>query len=332
MRVTFIGGKWRRWGSALAGIDRTRLAGAHASAGGDDNMTESSDLSALLEKHGFLHARSVLDAVTIDTLLVRSLATLFRGSAAREATKSNGSLCNLHDSPEFADLIASPAILDLLREAGATDPRWMSGFLISKPGGGPPLFWHQDWWYWDDDESYQPRAHQLFVMVYLTDTSRENGCLRVIPGSHLHEHPLHHLEHYERLKTLQSYQNPDDPAYADQPDEVPVAVRAGDVLVGDARLLHGAYANRTNAERPLLTMWYMPHWSSMPPAMRASVYQEFFMRGIESRMKAERPLTPFEWPEALRNRVMNVLPPDDGGVPPMRQKRTPDFARLSMPQ
>jgi hypothetical protein len=74
--------------------------------------------------------------------------------------KSNGSLIHLADNPEYADVIASPALLRLLRECGATDPRFTGGFLISKPGNGPPLFWHQDWWGWDDDSAYRPRAHQ----------------------------------------------------------------------------------------------------------------------------------------------------------------------------
>ena len=50
------------------------------------------------------------------------------------------------------------------------------------------------------------------------------------------------------------------------------------MLIGDARLIHGAFANRTDEERPLLTLWFMPHWRSMPPEMRALAYKGF-MRG-----------------------------------------------------
>ena len=31
---------------------------------------------------------------------------------------------------------------------------------------------------------------QLFLMVYLVDTTPANGCLRVLPGSHLRKIPL----------------------------------------------------------------------------------------------------------------------------------------------
>src|SRR3546814_3194700 len=62
-------------------------------------------------------------------------------------------------------------------------------------------------------------------MIDLTDTTRENGCLRVIPGSHRHDHPLHHLEAAHSAE-LQGFLNPDNPAFAAHPDEVAVPVRS----------------------------------------------------------------------------------------------------------
>src|SRR3546814_12106298 len=83
---------------------------------------------------------------------------------------STGSLCHMSDSPEFADIIGHKGLIDTLRGLGASDPRWTGGFLISKPAGGPPLFWHQDWWGWTEPESYKARPQQWFAMIYLTDT------------------------------------------------------------------------------------------------------------------------------------------------------------------
>jgi hypothetical protein len=280
-----------------------------------------------LEQNGFVRFTDVLDSVTLDTLLLRAHATLLREQqAAREAVKSNGSLIHLSDNPEYADIIGSSALLDLLRKLGATDPRWTGGFLISKPPGGPPLFWHQDWWGWTEPESYEVRALQLFVMIYLTDTSLENGCLRVIPGTHLREHRLHHLD-AAHSPDLQGYGNPDAMEYASHPDERPVPVKAGDVLIGDARLIHGAFANRSGEERPLLTLWYMPHWSDMSGGMRARG-MENYRRRDDIPTSVERPLTPLEWPGPLRRRVEAVLPDYDGDQPPVPWERTPDFRRF----
>jgi len=288
----------------------------------------ASPFARQLEQYGFVHVPGVLAPSTIESLIMRSHATLFRESQeAREAVRSNGSLIHLGDNPEYADIVGSPAIEQLLRDCGASDPRWTGGFLISKPGGGPPLFWHQDWWGWDDPSSYFARAQQLFVMIYLTDTRPENGCLRVIPGSHLSDHPLHHLEaaHSEQM---QGYSDASNPAYADHPDQVAVPVKAGDILIGDARLIHGAFANSTAEERPLLTLWFMPHWSSMPAPMRALAYQGF-MRGDDIRASVARPATALDWPAPLRKRVEHLLPPHAGGAAPMRWNRIPDFAKLA---
>lgn len=281
-----------------------------------------------LEDRGFVKIEGALNERFVDSLVLRAHATLFRESGvARDAVKSNGSLIHLADNPEYADLIGSSLLQWLLRECGATDPRFTGGFLISKPGNGPPLFWHQDWWGWDDPSAYRPRAHQLFVMIYLTDTRPENGCLRVIPGSHRSDHPLHHLD-TAHSEGMQGYRDPSNPAYADHPDQVAVPVKAGDVLIGDARLIHGAFANRTDEERPLLTLWFMPHWSSMPPEMRALAYKGF-MRGDDIPSSVAQPRTFLDWPEPLLSRIAHVLPPDDGGVAPMRWNRIPDFARLA---
>jgi len=281
-----------------------------------------------LENNGFVHAIGALDPGLIDSLLLRAHAALFRESAAsREAVKSNGSLIHLADNPEFADIIGSPELLQLLWECGATDPRFTGGFLISKPGGGPPLFWHQDWWGWDSAVSYLPTAQQLFAMIYLTDTHSQNGCLRVIPGSHRRDHELHHLD-AAHSEGMQGYRDPSNPAYADHSEQVAVPVRAGDVLIGDARIIHGAFANRTSEERPLLTLWFMPHWESMPACMRALAYKGF-MRGDDIASSVAQPQTFLDWPEPLQRRIAHLLPPDDGGVEPMRWNRIPDFVRLA---
>ena len=100
-------------------------------------------------------------------------------------------------------------------------------------------------------------------MYYLTDTTSENGCLRVLPGTHRKEHPLHAqlgLAHSDDVRSGDTEEEAQarvaaSPAHAPQPDEVHVPVKAGDVVIGDARVLHGAVANTTDEPRALLTLW-----------------------------------------------------------------------------
>ena len=63
--------------------------------------------------------------------------------------------------------------------------------ILTKEAGGPPLYWHQDWMRWNDPLSLSPWPNTIFLNYYLTDTSIENGCLKVIPGTHRRRVPLH---------------------------------------------------------------------------------------------------------------------------------------------
>lgn len=244
----------------------------------------------------------------------------------RERFKSNGSLCNFADHPEFADIIANENSISLLKELGA-DPKWIAGYLISKPPGGPPLFWHQDWWGWEENISYEDQPTQLFFMFYLVDTDVSNGCLRVIPGSHRTWHDLHDLPaaHGEDLATVE---NPDDPAFLSHPDEVAIKVKAGDLLVGDARLLHSAYANKSGAERPLLTLWYVPNFNKLPEAVQARYRSIYNREELDVDAGAEAPVTVDDWPDAQKSRVASVCPTYDGNEPPLKWNRSPSKSRM----
>ncbi len=261
------------------------------------------DLIGRLEEVG----RRLLDAMPADE---------------RAKTRSQGSLIHVAEDPAFADLIASPIVLDALRDLSLDDACFSSGYLISKPPHGPPLFWHQDWWGWDDASSYASDIHQVFVMVYLTDTSVENGCLRVIPGSHRHRHPLHDLVANAHTPEMAEVSDPDHVAYRSAPDEVPVPVRRGDVVIGDARVLHSAYANRTDDERLLITLWYHPAFQRQPEAMQARVAKVAAREEVDT--DAGGAAFPDSWPEAARSRVEPLMTRYHGTVEPLAWNRAPD--------
>ena len=45
--------------------------------------------------------------------------------------------------PVIPELLASTGARDALHACGINDPRFASGFSISKPAGAPALFWHR---------------------------------------------------------------------------------------------------------------------------------------------------------------------------------------------
>ena len=174
------------------------------------------------------------------------------------------------DQPVLARLVAWPASLQALASLGFPSPKYWSGYIISKPPHAPPLYWHQDWPFWDDPISAQPEPAQLFLMYYLVDTRRENGCLRAIPESHRRRLPFH--DQLPAAHTAATYAaDPNSLSFATHPAEVDVPVRAGDLLVGDARLLHAAHANHTAERRTLLTLWYFPRWERFSNSLKAGI-------------------------------------------------------------
>ena len=217
----------------------------------------------------------VLDPETVARLNAMSEWTLAQVDPAHFAeNRARGSIIPYwtHPHPAFTELLVHPAALAVFAELGFDRPRVWSGFVISKPPHSPPLHWHQDGLLWDHPISYTDQPQQFFLMYYLVDTSRDNGCLRLIPGSHRKRHPLHDQDpratrHNDVIRNVAL----DHPAFRHAEGEVDVPVRAGDVVIGDARLLHAAHGNRSERRRTVLTIWYWPAYDDLPAEVQALV-------------------------------------------------------------
>ena len=53
-----------------------------------------------------------------------------------------------------------------------------------------------------------------------------------------------------------------------------VPVKAGDLVIGDARLLHAAHANKSHARRTNITLWYYPDFANLPEPIQAFLASE----------------------------------------------------------
>ena len=280
-----------------------------------------------LVEDGYCHVPGVLAPAFLESVRTLAAAALRTACAEHRARwKSQGSLIALADHPPFAALVAYPGFQAMFDRLGLDDTRFSSGYVISKPPGGPALFWHQDWWGWRHPISRTGRIAQIALFLYLTDTTRENGCLRVIPGSHRRPHPLHDIIDAHD-PALAAVENPDDPAYAPHPDEVDVPVSAGDVVVVDARLVHGAHPNRSGRERTNITLWWHPHYPDLPPEIRARLWTIVEREEVDTDAADDRALRPHRWPEPWRGQVLPVMVADPGTVAPEAWDRSPRFDR-----
>jgi hypothetical protein len=191
--------------------------------------------------------------------------------AERLKQVSTGSMVSVWQHPVMADLIALPAALAALADLGWPQAKISGGYIISKPPHSPRLFWHYDYTGWADPDAFMLPPQQLFLMWYLTDTRPENGCLRVIPRSHLADNPLLPLLREAHTDDLRRGHGQDLPEFSDRPDEVNVCVQAGDLVVGDSRLLHAAHANDSEQRRTVITLWYHPDVAALPERTQALV-------------------------------------------------------------
>ena len=262
-----------------------------------------------LIEEGFCIVENILPAEFVDRLRLvtdQMLEQQSEDDARRQ--RSTGSMIPVTRDPRLVHLIAHPGALSALRTLGFEDIKFQSGYIISKPPKGPRLFWHYDWGYWAHGISYEAVPAQLFLMYYLTDTSRENGCLRVIPRSHLQENPLHReliAAHSQKLTEANDLNRIE---FQLRPDEIDVQIKAGDLLIGDSRILHAAHSNESASRRTLITLWFHPDFRELPEELRAA-----FVKRCD-------PL-PADWPEEVRRRYESVVIRYQGSVAPAEFSR-----------
>ena len=81
----------------------------------------------------------------------------------------------------------------------------------------------------------------------------------MLPGTHRAEHPLHRklgAAHSDAVRGVEEWEAA--PEHADAEGEADVAVAAGDLVLGDARLLRGTHPNTSPERRTVITLWYLP--------------------------------------------------------------------------
>jgi ectoine hydroxylase-related dioxygenase (phytanoyl-CoA dioxygenase family) len=123
--------------------------------------------------------------------------------------------------------------------------------VFCKPAGeGYETPWHQDGHYWP----IRPLA-TCTVWVALEPSTRDNGCLRVIPGSH-RDRQLHAHLHEDRTDltlTQRMAEGTFDPQQA-----VDLELQPGQLSLHDVYMVHGAEANRSGQRRTGVALRYMP--------------------------------------------------------------------------
>lgn len=176
-----------------------------------------------------------------DDLLARTLAQGKDSYSISSAHLRHRRVWQILTEPRIVDYVA-----DLL---GPNVVGWGSHYFCKMPRDGKAVSWHQDASYW-------PLTPSKTVTVWLAidDADRENGCMRVIPGTHLHGH----LEYRESDTVENNVLNQTIDQIERFGEAADIVLRAGQISIHSDLLLHGSEANNSDRRRCGLTLRYCP--------------------------------------------------------------------------
>ena len=155
------------------------------------------------------------------------------------------------DYKEWLAFARISAITEMTAQLIGPDFAMWGSAVFGKPayeGKATPM--HQDGEYWP----IKPLA-SITVWIALDAATPENGCLRVVPGSHkaraIHSHRRDDREDWTLNQVL------DVPSLELNPP-VDVVLEAGQISFHDVYMVHGSNANQSPKARRGLTYRYMP--------------------------------------------------------------------------
>src|SRR5262245_16937063 len=224
-------------------------------------LTRDEQLAAY-KTDGYLVFPELLDASELDVLR-SALVEVLRDAEGLTETNDRFSVTRTDDGgysvrrifdpiarhPAFHDLVLNPKILDVVENLiGPNIQLHHTKLNLKPPSSGEARFeWHQDY-------PFFPHTNfdLLAVMIYLDDSTEENGCLTIIPGSHQWG-PRNHLFAKDGAFSSQL----EDKSVVNDPSRwLRVPVPAGGMELHHCNMLHSSTANRGTKPRSAMVIQY----------------------------------------------------------------------------
>ncbi|MFY0758783.1 phytanoyl-CoA dioxygenase family protein [Metabacillus dongyingensis] len=183
---------------------------------------------------------------------LKSLQGIFEEQLAEKGSKLSDEL----DTPHFRDerlleFLLSDEVLDLVEPViGPNIALWSSHFICKDPYKGRATPWHEDSAYWKGRLSKFDKI--VTVWLALDPSNKENGCMRVIPGSQVNG-----FSEYEEVDTKKNtFATRIKQSDVDESKAVYFELEPGQCSLHDSRIIHGATANTSPYRRCGYTMRY----------------------------------------------------------------------------
>ncbi|MBI3832119.1 MAG: phytanoyl-CoA dioxygenase family protein [Planctomycetes bacterium] len=212
-------------------------------------MLVAEDRKTAFERDGFVIVEDVFtreEVAAAKDEIRRILAKVRTKDKDGNAPKDNGVFVGLTlNSAHFKKMNADPRMVDVLEQVVGPHLEFWSDKVVYKSAGvdfGSP--WHQDWMYWKG-------AAKFSVWVALDDATPENGCLKLIPGSH-----KRHFDHGGSDSEGVGFNNRLRQEDVDESKMVIAPARAGTAVFFHDLTLHASFPNKSGKDRWALISTY----------------------------------------------------------------------------
>lgn len=196
-------------------------------------------------ENGYVTRIPVLTPREVETLVARIEA--FEAERPQDIPWAFDIKCNLLFDWVY-DLGCHNRLLDAVEDLIGPNILMTNGvFRIKNPGSRVDYGWHQD------AARIEVTPQLVIAYVALSKTTPENGCLRVIPGTHDRIHPFSLTEGPGQRKRLVARV-----IDVDETKAVDLVLEAGEVAIFHCNTVHGSAANAAAYRRVALLYDYTP--------------------------------------------------------------------------
>jgi non-haem Fe2+, alpha-ketoglutarate-dependent halogenase len=144
--------------------------------------------------------------------------------------------------PMLYDLIQHPGVLDAVEGLLGPDILcWSSSFFIKEPRNKSYVSWHQDLTYWGLDP-----ADIVTAWVTISESTNENGAMRVMPGTHTTD-IVPHSDTFNPDNLLSRGQ--EIAVEVDASKSVALELQPGEMSLHHVKLIHGSEPNPSTKRR-----------------------------------------------------------------------------------
>lgn len=160
------------------------------------------------------------------------------------------------DTPHFRDerlfeFLMADEVLDMVEQViGPNIGLWSSHFISKEPHSGRRTPWHEDSGYWKG--RFDRLDKIVTVWLALDPSNLQNGCMGVVPGTHLLDDSSEYIELGNESASFPS----EIKGGIDESKVVWFELEPGECSLHDGRIVHGAHANNSPQRRTGYTMRY----------------------------------------------------------------------------